>query len=84
VFLGRGDCKNLARRVPRVFLVIIPRHRRDAYDTFRSSSGASMGKWLLSRRDRLIVARHEVPGLEFGHLPKACVWLGSNFRPNGP
>src|ERR1700684_2013023 len=24
--------------------------------------GASMGKWSLSRRDRLIVARHEVPG----------------------
>src|SRR5271157_2316070 len=24
--------------------------------------GASMGEWLLSRRDRLIVARHEVPG----------------------
>ena len=22
----------------------------------------SMGEWLLSRRDRLIVARHEVPG----------------------
>ena len=27
-----------------------------------------MGEWLLSRRDRLIVARHEVPGLEFGHF----------------
>jgi hypothetical protein len=26
-----------------------------------------MREWLLSRRDRLIVARHEVP-LEFGHL----------------
>ena len=25
-----------------------------------------MGEWLLSRRDRLIVARHFVPGLEFG------------------
>ena len=25
-----------------------------------------MGEWLLFRRDRLIVARHEVP-LEFGH-----------------
>ena len=24
--------------------------------------GPSMGEWLLSRRDRLIVARHEVPG----------------------
>jgi hypothetical protein len=29
-----------------------------------------MGEWLLSRRDRLIVARHEVTGLEFGHLQK--------------
>jgi hypothetical protein len=27
-----------------------------------------MGKWLLSRRDRLIVPRHEVPGLEFGRF----------------
>jgi hypothetical protein len=26
-----------------------------------------MGEWLLSRRDRLIVARHEVP-LQFGHF----------------
>jgi hypothetical protein len=24
--------------------------------------GPSMGEWLLSQRDRLIVARHEVPG----------------------
>jgi hypothetical protein len=27
-----------------------------------------MGKWLLSRRDKLIVARHEVPGLELGRF----------------
>jgi hypothetical protein len=27
-----------------------------------SMRGPSMGEWLLSRRDRLIVARHEVPG----------------------
>jgi hypothetical protein len=25
--------------------------------------GASMGEWLLSRRDSTIVARHEVPGI---------------------
>jgi hypothetical protein len=33
-----------------------------------------MGEWLLSRRDILIVARHEAPGIEFGrfgvHGPK--------------
>jgi hypothetical protein len=35
-----------------------------------------MGEWLLSRRDRLIVARHEAPrpgftlGLQFGHLER--------------
>jgi 3-polyprenyl-4-hydroxybenzoate decarboxylase len=28
-----------------------------------------MGEWLLSRRDRLIVARREVP-LQFGHLKR--------------
>jgi hypothetical protein len=28
-----------------------------------------MGEWLLSRRDRLRVARHEAP-LEFGHLER--------------
>ena len=28
-----------------------------------------MGEWLLSRGDRLIVAKHEVP-LEFGHLER--------------
>ena len=28
-----------------------------------------MGKWLLSRRDRLIVARHEVPGPVSATLP---------------
>jgi hypothetical protein len=28
-----------------------------------------MGEWLLSRKDRLMVARHVVP-LEFGHLQK--------------
>jgi len=27
-----------------------------------------MGEWLLSRRDSTIVARHEVPGLQFGHF----------------
>ena len=50
-----------------------------------------MGEWLLSRRDRLIVARHEVPGsdaephdsrhfvpgLEFGHFKKGRL-------PDGP
>jgi hypothetical protein len=44
----------------------------------------AMGEWLLSRRDRLIVARHEVPGLEFGHLPKAWVLVWSDLRPEGP
>ena len=28
-----------------------------------------MGEWLLSRRDRLIAARHEVP-MQFGHLER--------------
>ena len=28
-----------------------------------------MGEWLLSRRDRLIVARHEVPGLAMQRAP---------------
>jgi 3-polyprenyl-4-hydroxybenzoate decarboxylase len=36
-----------------------------------------MGEWLLSGRDRLIVARREVP-LEFGHLE-----AGSYFVPKG-
>src|ERR1700730_15892372 len=31
--------------------------------------GPSMGEWLLSRRDRLIVARHEVPGLAMQRAP---------------
>ena len=29
----------------------------------RIRRGASMGEWLLSRRDSTIVARHEVPGI---------------------
>jgi hypothetical protein len=29
-----------------------------------------MGEWLLSRRDRLIVARHEVPGRDRGPVPE--------------
>ena len=29
--------------------------------------GASKGEWL-SRRDSTIVARHEVPGMQFGHF----------------
>jgi hypothetical protein len=28
-----------------------------------------MGEWLLSRRDRLIVARHEVPGKRYRETP---------------
>jgi hypothetical protein len=36
-----------------------------------------MGEWLLSRRNRLIVARHEAP-LEFGHLE-----TGFHFVPEG-
>jgi hypothetical protein len=39
---------------------------------------------LLSRRDSTIVARHEVPGLQFGHLEKVAVeepdWV---FAPEG-
>ena len=31
-------------------------------DQSGGDGGASMGEWLLSRRGRLIVARHEVPG----------------------
>jgi hypothetical protein len=38
-----------------------------------------MGEWLLSRRDRLIVARHEVP-LEFGRLERAT---RGDLRPEG-
>jgi hypothetical protein len=34
---------------------------------FLSSLAPEMGEWLLSRRDRLIVAKHEVP-LQFGHF----------------
>jgi hypothetical protein len=29
-----------------------------------------MGEWLLSRRDRLIVARHEVPGKRYQRNPR--------------
>ena len=53
-----------------------------------------MGEWLLSRRDRLIVARHEVPGsdaephdsrhfvpgLEFGHFKKGRLPDGPSWR----
>jgi hypothetical protein len=28
-----------------------------------------MGEWLVSRRDRLIVAKHEVPGSRYGEAP---------------
>src|SRR5271165_2560742 len=34
-------------------------------------SKASAGECISSRRDSMIVARHEVPGLEFGHFKKA-------------
>ena len=42
-----------------------------------------MSGWLLSRRDRLIVARHEVPGQKFGHLQKVT---SGDFgpKPKGP
>jgi hypothetical protein len=49
-----------------------------------------MGGWFLSRRDSTIVARHEVPGLEFGHLwrvtsgsfcPKGAGGLSPGFQP---
>jgi hypothetical protein len=33
--------------------------------------------------DSTIVARHEVPGLESGHFPKAWMWAESGL-PNGP
>ena len=39
-----------------------------------------MGEWLLSRRDSTIVARHEVPGLQFGHF---LVRIPSARRTNG-
>jgi len=52
-----------------------------------------MGKRLLSRRDRLIVARHEVP-LQFGHLERVTPgdllprrWLQNSvqgFNPGNP
>ena len=29
-----------------------------------------MGRMVFSRRDSAIVARHEVPGLQFGHLER--------------
>jgi hypothetical protein len=32
-----------------------------------------MGEWLLSRRDRLIVARHEVPGCRPGGTAEVVV-----------
>jgi len=34
------------------------------------ASGNWMARTTLSRRDSLIVARHEVSGLQFGHLQK--------------
>ena len=37
-----------------------------------------MGEWLLSRRDRLILARHEVP-LQFGHLQKVTSGNARHF-----
>jgi hypothetical protein len=36
-----------------------------------------MGSWLLSRRDRLIVARHEVPGLRRRENPVPQGWSKS-------
>ena len=38
----------------------------------------------MSRRDDAIVAWHEVPKKEFGHLPKALMWLKSCLWPEGP
>ena len=41
----------------------------DEDDWGSGGAGASMGEWLLSRRDRLIVARHEVPGYRCREAP---------------
>jgi hypothetical protein len=42
-----------------------------------------MGEWLLSRRDRLIVARHEVPW-PGGPCPKGAGGLSPGFQPWEP
>ena len=42
-----------------------------------------MDEWLLFRRDRLIVARHEVPGMAFGHSGKLDVGQSQVFGPKG-
>jgi hypothetical protein len=41
------------------------------------------GEWLLSRRDRLIVGRHEVPEKSFPErtVPQGTVWSGAANRP---
>jgi hypothetical protein len=53
-----------------------------------------MGGWFLSRRDSTIVARHEVPCLQFGHLERVTTgdllprrWLqdsAQGFNPGNP
>jgi hypothetical protein len=42
------------------------------------------GEWFLSRRDSAIVARYEVLGMEFGHLPKSLDVVEPRLWPNGP
>ena len=42
-----------------------------------------MGEWLLSRRDRLIVARHEVPGLAMQRVPRPGGTVRSHGQFNG-
>jgi hypothetical protein len=43
----------------------------------------SIGRMAFIRRDSLIVARHEVPELEFGYFPRAWGWVGRSSA-NGP
>jgi hypothetical protein len=41
-------------------------------------------RWFLSRRARLIVARHEVPGSAVLTFPKTLGWVESGLWPEGP
>jgi hypothetical protein len=45
--------------------------------------GEAPHEWLLSRRDRLIVARHEVPGMALDTPEKLDVGQSQVFGPKG-
>src|ERR1700722_3332996 len=60
-----GDLSPGAKNIPNRFILVPFLSVPEIFKNLTSANlmlGASMGEWLLSRRDRLIVARHEVPG----------------------